>query len=148
MAKANLALHIKRAIEARKLSQGQAAGLLGLDQPKVSSIINGRLDGMKLDAVKHKRTDPYFTKEGPDGGDRGMNPYFHGRGIFHYDPAKHAQTKSGGGADFTVGARYAVGSMLGEATIGRFGGLAVFNRAITGAEMEALHESAKVDALK
>ena len=76
-----------------------------------------------------------------------MNPYYHGRGIFCYDPAKHAQTKAGGGSDFTVGARYAVGKMLGEATIGRFGGLAVFNRALTDAEMKKLHDAANVAAL-
>ena len=51
MAKANLALHIRRTIEVRKLTQVQAAGLLGLDQPKVSSIINGRLDGFSTDRL-------------------------------------------------------------------------------------------------
>jgi predicted XRE-type DNA-binding protein len=51
MAKANLALHIRRTIEDRKLTQVQAAGLLGLDQPKVSSIINGRLDGFSTDRL-------------------------------------------------------------------------------------------------
>jgi predicted XRE-type DNA-binding protein len=51
LAKANLALHIRRTIEARKLTQAQAAGLLGLDQPKVSSIINGRLDGFSTDRL-------------------------------------------------------------------------------------------------
>lgn len=45
LAKSNLALHIGRAVEARKLTHAQAASLLGLDQPKVSSIINRRLDG-------------------------------------------------------------------------------------------------------
>ena len=45
MGKANLALHIRHTIEERRLTQAQAAALLGLDQPKVSSIINGRLDG-------------------------------------------------------------------------------------------------------
>ena len=114
----------------------------------IRAYINGRLDELKLDPVKHKRTDPYFTKEGPNGGDRGMNPYFHGRGIFRYDPKNHGLTKPGGGSDFTVGARYAVGNMLGEATIGRFGGLAVFNRAITDAEMKALHDSAKVETIQ
>jgi hypothetical protein len=118
------------------------------DSKFIRAYINGRLDELKMDAVKHKRTDPYFTKEGPGGGDRGMNPYFHGRGIFRYDPTKHAQTKPGGGADFTVGARYAVGNMLGEATIGRFGGLAVFSRALTDAEMKALHEAANVGAIE
>lgn len=51
MAKANLALHIRRTIEARKLTQVQAAGLLGLDQPKVSSIVNGRLEGFSTDRL-------------------------------------------------------------------------------------------------
>jgi predicted XRE-type DNA-binding protein len=45
MGKANLALHIRSTIEERQLTQAQAAALLGLDQPKVSAIINGRLDG-------------------------------------------------------------------------------------------------------
>ncbi|HZK82189.1 MAG TPA: helix-turn-helix transcriptional regulator [Humisphaera sp.] len=51
LAKANLALHIRRAIEARKLTQVQAARLLGLDQPKVPSIVNGRLDGFSTDRL-------------------------------------------------------------------------------------------------
>jgi hypothetical protein len=79
--------------------------------------------------------------------DRGMNPYYHGRGIFRYDPTKHAESKPGGGSDFTVGGRYAVGSMLGEATLGKFGGLAVFNRALTDAEMKQLHDAANLKAL-
>ena len=51
LAKANLALHIRRAIETRKLTQLQAARLLGIDQPKVSSIINGRLEGFSTDRL-------------------------------------------------------------------------------------------------
>lgn len=51
LAKANLALHIRRTIEARKLTQVQAANLLGIDQPKVSSIINGRLDGFSTERL-------------------------------------------------------------------------------------------------
>ncbi len=51
MAKANLALHIRRVIEARKLTQVRAAKLLGIDQPKVSSIINGHLDGFSTDRL-------------------------------------------------------------------------------------------------
>lgn len=51
MAKANLALHIRRIIKARKITQVQAARLLGLDQPKVSSIINGHLDGFSTDRL-------------------------------------------------------------------------------------------------
>ncbi len=51
LAKANLALHIRRVIEVRKLTQAQAANLLGIDQPKVSLIINGRLDGFSTDRL-------------------------------------------------------------------------------------------------
>lgn len=111
------------------------------------AYIDGVLDERALDPVADKRNDRYFTHEGPGGKDRGMNPYFHGRGIFRFDPALHAATKIGG-SDFCVGARYAVGSMLGEATKGKFGGLAVFNRALTDAEMKTLHHAAKIDALK
>jgi hypothetical protein len=117
------------------------------DSRYIRAYMNGVLDTRALDPVRDRRTDPYFTNEGPDGKDRGMNPYYHGRGIFRYDPAGHAATKPGGGSDFTVGARYAVGSMLGEATKGRFGALAVFNRALTDAEMKALHDSANITAL-
>jgi hypothetical protein len=75
-----------------------------------------------------------------------MNPYYHGRGIFKYDPALYAKTKIAP-SDFTVGARMAVGSMTGEATIGRFGGLAVFNRALSDAELKKLHDTADVASI-
>jgi hypothetical protein len=106
------------------------------------------LDARGPDPVADNRDDPNFTREGPSGGNRGMNPYFHGRGLFCYDPARHARSKPGGGSDFTVGARYAVGRMLGEATIGRFGGLAVFNRALSDLEMKRLHDAADVPGLQ
>ena len=118
------------------------------DSKYIRAYINGVLDERPLDPVKDRRNDRYFTQEGPGGKDRGMNPYYHGRGIFRYDPELHAKSKPGGGSDFTVGARYAVGSMLGEATRGRFAGLAVFNRALTNAEMKRLHDSAGVEKLK
>jgi predicted XRE-type DNA-binding protein len=51
LAKAHLALHIRRTIKARILTQAQAARLLGIDQPKVSSIINGRLEGFSTDRL-------------------------------------------------------------------------------------------------
>jgi predicted XRE-type DNA-binding protein len=51
LAKANLALHIRRIIKARKMTQMQAASFFGIDQPKVSSIINGRLDGFSTDRL-------------------------------------------------------------------------------------------------
>lgn len=118
------------------------------DSKWITAYVNGVAEPRALDPQADKRTDRYFTKEGPDGGDRGMNPYYHGRGIFQYDAEKHAATKPGGGSDFTVGARYAVGSMLGEATIGRFGGLAVFDRALTPEEMQALHDASGIEKLQ
>ena len=51
LAKANLALHIRRTIAARRITQMQAADLLGIDQPKVSSIINGHLDGFSTERL-------------------------------------------------------------------------------------------------
>ena len=113
----------------------------------IKAYINGELEERALDPVQDRRDDPYFTGEGPNGEDRGMNPYYHGKGIFCYDPEIHADSKPDGGSDFTVGARYAVGSMLKEATIGHFGGLAVFNRALTGQEIRELHNSANIVAL-
>lgn len=117
------------------------------DGKYIRAYLNGVLEPRPLDAVKDRRTDPYFTKEGPDGKDRGMNPYYHGRGIFRYDPQRHGTTKIPP-ADFTVAARYAVGSKLAEATKGRFAGLAVFNRALTDAEILKLHTAAKIESLQ
>ena len=118
------------------------------DGKVIRAYLNGVLDALAPDPVAHKRTDRYFTSEGPAGKNRGMNPYYHGRGIFRYEAGRHAASKPGGGSDFTIGARFAVGSMLREATIGRFGGLAVFDRAIGDAEMKTLHEAANIAALK
>ena len=117
------------------------------DSKYIKAYINGAFEERKLDPVKDKRTDRYFTQEGPAGSDRGMNPYYHGRGIFRYDPQVYAKSKPDGGADFTVGARYAVGSFLRESTIGHFGGLAVFDRALSDSEIKQLHDSANVEAL-
>ena len=117
------------------------------DSKYIYAYINGVLDRRPFDAIKDRRNDSYFTQEGPDGKDRGMNPYYHGRGIFKYDPALYAQTKIPP-SDFTVGARMAVGSMTVEATIGRFGGLAVFNRALSEDEMKKLHQAADVGSIQ
>ncbi|MEO7318985.1 MAG: hypothetical protein ABIZ56_08360 [Chthoniobacteraceae bacterium] len=76
-----------------------------------------------------------------------MLAQLHRRDIFKSNPALHATTQPGGGADFTVGMRYAVGSMPGEATKNCFGALAVFHRALTDAEMKRLHDAANLPAL-
>jgi hypothetical protein len=116
----------------------------------LAAYIDGVLDRYALDPEKHQRTDRYFTHEGPNGGSRGLNPYYHGRGIFSYDAKRHAASKPMGGSDFIVGARFALGSLTaeGKTTIGRFGGLAVFNRALSEAEMKRLHDAANVPALR
>jgi hypothetical protein len=115
----------------------------------ISAYINGVLDRHEMDPVAHNRTDCYFINGGPGGGSRGLNPYYHGRGIFAYDPEKHSETKPMGGSDFIVGARYAGGTIFpeGAATKGRFGGLAVFNRALSAGEMKRLHDAANISAL-
>lgn len=43
LAKAELALAIARAIKERGLTQREAAALMGIDQPKVSHVLRGRL---------------------------------------------------------------------------------------------------------
>lgn len=45
LAKVQLASHVRHAIKRRRLTQIQAARLMGLDQPKVSALMNGRLAG-------------------------------------------------------------------------------------------------------
>jgi hypothetical protein len=117
------------------------------DGAYVRAYVNGVMEPRALDAERDKRTDRYFTKEGPGGGDRGMNPYYHGRGLFRYDPKLHAKSRISP-SDFTVGARYAGGTMFSEATRGLFGGLAVFDRALTDEEMKRLHDAARIDRLR
>lgn len=118
------------------------------DGAYVRAYFDGVMEERPVDPKADRREDRYFATEGPDGKHRGINPYYHGRGIFRYDPKQHAAGKPLGGSDFTVGARYAVGSMLGEAMKGRLGGLAVFDRALTDEQMKALHEAANPAAIK
>ncbi len=51
LAKAQLAGLIRDAIKRRRLSQSEAAALTGLDQPKVSALVNGRLGGFSSDRL-------------------------------------------------------------------------------------------------
>lgn len=51
LAKANLAHRICEVIGERKLSQVKAAALLGVTQPKVSALVQGRLDGFTVDRL-------------------------------------------------------------------------------------------------
>ena len=43
LTKAQLASHIRQVIKRRRLTQVTAATLMGVDQPKVSALLNGRL---------------------------------------------------------------------------------------------------------
>jgi predicted XRE-type DNA-binding protein len=72
LAKAKLAIAIHKTIEARGLNQAQAAQVIGVDQPKVSKIIRGKLTdfsterllsflirlGSDIDIVVHKPGTP------------------------------------------------------------------------------------------
>ena len=51
MAKSELAAEILRIIRRRRLTQVQAAKVLGLRQPKVSDLLRGRLDGFSTDRL-------------------------------------------------------------------------------------------------
>ena len=48
LAKATLVQQIRDLIGQRKLTQAKAAGLLGLDQPKISTLCSGRMDGYSI----------------------------------------------------------------------------------------------------
>jgi len=51
LAKAEMASRICDIIAERKLSQTRAAALLGIDQPKVSALMRGRLEGFSSDRL-------------------------------------------------------------------------------------------------
>jgi predicted XRE-type DNA-binding protein len=51
LAKAGLTLEIERIIRKRGLTQTQAGTILGIDQPKVSALRNGRLSGFSVERL-------------------------------------------------------------------------------------------------
>jgi predicted XRE-type DNA-binding protein len=51
LAKAELAAKILKIVERRGLTQSAAGKLLGINQPKVSALLNGRLDGFSSDRL-------------------------------------------------------------------------------------------------
>ena len=51
LAKVELARNITRILAHRHLTQTDAAELLGVDQPKVSAIMNGRLNGFSMERL-------------------------------------------------------------------------------------------------
>lgn len=61
LAKSELAAQIQKLIEVRQVKQADIGKLLGINQPKVSALLNGRLDGFSTD-----RLFRFLTKLGCD----------------------------------------------------------------------------------
>lgn len=61
LAKARIVAQIGRIIQARKLTQAQAAELLGIDQPKVSALLRGHFKG-----YSQERLIGFLTRLGMD----------------------------------------------------------------------------------
>jgi predicted XRE-type DNA-binding protein len=51
LAKAELAAKIIEEIQRRRLTQSQAADLLGIDQPKISALKQGKLSGFSIERL-------------------------------------------------------------------------------------------------
>lgn len=51
LAKAELAIRITEILRRRRLTQVQAAAILGVDQPKISALIRGRLSGFSIERL-------------------------------------------------------------------------------------------------
>lgn len=51
LAKAELAIRITDMLRCRRLTQVQAAEILGVDQPKVSALIRGRIAGFSIERL-------------------------------------------------------------------------------------------------
>lgn len=51
LVKAGLVLKIDKAIRARRMTQAEAAGVLGIDQPKVSSLLRGQFRGYSVERL-------------------------------------------------------------------------------------------------
>jgi len=51
LAKADLAIKIADILRRRRMTQMQAAAVLGVDQPKVSALIRGRLSGFSIERL-------------------------------------------------------------------------------------------------
>jgi predicted XRE-type DNA-binding protein len=51
LTKADLAIRIKEAINARRMTQAKAATLLDIDQPKISRLLRGQLSGFSTERL-------------------------------------------------------------------------------------------------
>lgn len=76
LAKAQMASLIRQVLKRRRLTQTAAAGLMGIDQPKVSALLNGRLSGFSSDRLMRLLTTlgqdvEIVVKDKPRGRNRG-----------------------------------------------------------------------------
>jgi predicted XRE-type DNA-binding protein len=76
LTKAELASHIRQVIKRRRLTQVAAAAIMGIDQPKVSAILNGRLANFSTDRLMRLLTAlgqdvEIVVKERPSTADKG-----------------------------------------------------------------------------
>jgi hypothetical protein len=108
------------------------------DAAWLTAYLDGEATPRPLHAEADRRDDRYFTAEGPGGGDRGMNPYYHGRGLYRHDP----RVKTGGGSPFVVGARQVRGRDGSEPLNGLMARLALYGRCLTPEELSRLHAEA------
>ena len=51
LTRAQLASHIRQIVKRRRLTQVAAASMMGIDQPKVSALLNGRLANFSSDRL-------------------------------------------------------------------------------------------------
>jgi predicted XRE-type DNA-binding protein len=51
LAKAELAARIIEEVQRRRLTQSQAAAILGIDQPKISTLKQGKLSGFSIERL-------------------------------------------------------------------------------------------------
>ena len=51
LAKAKLASRIIEEIQRRRMTQAEAAGILGIDQPKISALKQGKLSGFSIERL-------------------------------------------------------------------------------------------------
>lgn len=76
LARAQMASLIRQVLKRRRLTQTAAAGLMGIDQPKVSALLNGRLSGFSSDRLMRLLTTlgqdvEIVVKDKPRGRNRG-----------------------------------------------------------------------------
>jgi predicted XRE-type DNA-binding protein len=76
LTKAQLASHIRQVIKHRRLTQVAAAALMGIDQPKVSALLKGRLANFSTERLMRLLTAlgqdvEIVVKELPHSGERG-----------------------------------------------------------------------------